>query len=234
MKRTIPIVALMLALSLAFVQVYAFAGAAPSLPAPGGTPGGPQGNRTPGPPSTPGPQGQAGLVTPGAQATAQAGLHGKPAHFRGTITAVDASSLTLQLADGTSVTIALTAETRIKVPGPQAQGDVLLVGMQAMVMATGDATLGWTARSVVAIPGAPVRTHRVGTVITYTAGVSISIEATDGQTYTFALTADTKILPAEQAASLAVGSLVTIIAPRDPAALTWTASGIVVHPTSTP
>jgi hypothetical protein len=169
-------------------------------------------------------------VTPGAQATAQAGLHGKPGHFRGTITSVSTASLTLALADGSSATFVLTPDTRIQVPGPKAQGDVLVIGMQAMVLAFGDSGSGWTARSVMAIPGQPVRVHRVGEVTAYAAGVSITITATDGQSYTFAVTGDTKILPPEQAGTLAVGSRVTIIAPRDPSTITWTATGIVVHP----
>ena len=222
MKRTFPLIALVLTLSLALVYTQALASPAAEVNPAGKTPGPQQPGWTPGPPHT-----------PGLPAAAQAGLAKKPAHFRGIITAVDATSLTVQLADGTSVLIALTPETRIHVPGPKAQGDTLLVGMQVMVMAFGDETAGWTARSVMAIPGAPVRTHRVGIVSAYTAGVSITIDATDGQSYTFVLTAETKILPAEQAATLAVGSLVTIIAPRDPAALGWTATGIVVHPPAT-
>ena len=52
----------------------------------------------------------------------------------------------------------------------------------------------------------------------------------DGLEYTFQLTADTKILPAERADQLAVGSLVTLIAPRDPSSEIPIAKGIVIHP----
>ncbi len=169
--------------------------------------------------------------TPGAQATAHAGLRGKPQIFRGTVSAVDASSVTLTLADGSSVTIGLTTGTKVKVPGPQSAGDTLLVGMRAVVMAFTDPSDSsrLIARMAIAIPGQPVHVHRVGNVTAYTAGSSITIQATDGNSYTFVLTADTKILPQDQAANLAVGSLVTIIAPRVPASLDWTAKGIVVH-----
>jgi hypothetical protein len=209
-----------LALSLAVVSMDAGA-AAPQ--APGGTPGPPGGAGTPG-------GGQ--QSTPGAQATAQAGVHGKPTIYRGTISAMDATSLALTLGDGSSVTIGLTADTKIRVPGLNAQGNSLLVGMQVVAWAHTDANGNLVARAVMAVPGKPIIAHRVGTVTEYAAGSSITIMAVDGNAYTFVLTAETKILPAERAGELAVGSRVTVIAPRDPAALGWTASGIVVHPAS--
>lgn len=86
------------------------------------------------------------------------------------------------------------------------------------------------ARAIIAIPGKPTIVHRVGTVTEYTPGISITILAVDGNTYPFTFTADTRILPADRAVELAVGSRVTVIAPRDPGALSWTATGIVVHP----
>jgi len=99
-----------------------------------------------------------------------------------------------------------------------------------MALAVRDQNNSLLARSVMVIPGKPVRTHRVGWVTEYTPGVSITILAHDGNTYAFLLTADTKILPAERAGELGIGSRVTLIAPRDPALLGWTAFGIVVHP----
>jgi hypothetical protein len=138
--------------------------------------------------------------------------------------------LTLTLADGASVTIGLTPETRIRVPGPNAQGDRLLVGMQVVAQTIADVNNNLLARSVMAVPGKPARVHRVGTVTGYAPGSSITIQSTDGNSYTFALGADTRILPAERASLLAVGSRVTIIAPRDPSSPAGTAAGIVVHP----
>lgn len=189
--------------------------------------GGPHGKgQTPTPEGT----GAAPAHVPGAQATAHAGLHGKPNIYRGTIAEVDASSLTLTLADGSSVMIGLTPDTKIHVPGPQSMGDTLSLGMRAAVMALNDQNNAPVARMVVVIPGQPIRAHRVGKVTAYTAGSSLTIQATDGTTYTFGLSADTRILPQDQAGSLGVGSLVTVIAPRVPSSLGWTATGIVVHP----
>jgi uncharacterized protein DUF5666 len=234
MKRFAIFVLLTLIVGLLLATTQAMASPA-AVVAVKGT-GGPHGPPTPHPTEGPGTiapapgNGSHPAGTLGAQATAHAGLHGKPQILRGTLTAVDPSSLTMTLGDGSSVTVGLTPDTKIHVPGPQAAGDTLLVGMQAMVMAFTDQNNALVARMVVAIPGQPVRVHRVGTVTAYSAGASITIKATDGNTYTFGLTADTKILLEDQAGNLAVGSLVTIIAPRVPSSLDWTAKGIVVHP----
>ncbi len=188
----------------------------------------PTGDATHGPPAgNPNPS----LATPGAEATAHAGLqHGKPEIYRGTIASVNSTSLMLTLDDGSSLTIGLTPDTKIKVPGPQSAGDTLAMGQHVMVMAFRDSGNNLVARMVVVIPGQPQRVHRVGTVTSYTPGSSITIKASDGSSSTFTLTTDTKILPQDQAANLKVGSLVTIIAPRVPSSTTWTAIGIVVHP----
>ncbi len=170
--------------------------------------------------------------TPGAKATEKAAekanrLKGKPEHFKGTIQSVDAGSLTLDLS-GASVTITLTPETRIRIPGSAEA--ILQPGLTASVKARRDENNQLIASSVQVIPGKPVRAHRVGIVTAYTPGASITIQAHDGSPYTFALTGELKILPAERANQLAVGALVTIIAPRQPGSLNLTAAGIVVHP----
>ena len=179
--------------------------------------------------------------TPGAQATQKAienaakgadkPAKGKHENFKGTISAVDANSITLTLRDDSSVTVSQNSDTRIKFSGPKASApDGIQPGMNAMVQAIRDQSGNLVARSVMVIPGKPAKTHRVGTVTAYSAGASITIEDKDGNMYTFALSADTKLLPADRAGTLAVGSRVTVIAPRDPASSGLTASGIVIHP----
>jgi hypothetical protein len=81
-------------------------------------------------------------------------------------------------------------------------------------------------------PGKPFRVHRVGTVVDYVAGQSITIQDRFGNQSTFLLTADTKYLPKSRVSSLGLGSYVTIIAPRDPHSsnTTLTAMGVVIHP----
>ncbi len=179
-------------------------------------------------------------MTPGAKATQQAGQqgqqgqggqHGPPQILRGTISDLtpptNPTSMMLKLDDGSSAAIGLTTDTKIHVPGPKSEGDTLLVHMRVVVMAFADQSNNLVARAVLVIPGQPVRVHRVGTVTAYTPGSSITIKATDGNTYVFNLTSSTQILPS---GTPAIGDLVTIIAPRDPSTLVWTATGIVIHP----
>jgi hypothetical protein len=186
--------------------------------------------------NTPGPN------TPGAKATEkandnatkQAGKpHGKHENYKGIVSAVDSTSLTLTLRDGSSVTVGLGADTRMKFPGRKnSVAGSIQSGMNAMVQAIRDQGGNLIARAVMVIPGKPSKIHRVGMVSEYTAGNSITIQDKDGNTYTFAITDETKLLPAERAGTLAVGSRVTIIAPRDPGTGGVTVKGIVIHPTA--
>jgi len=178
--------------------------------------------------------------TPGAKATEKADdkatkqadkPHGKHENFKGTVAAVDSASITLTLRDGSSVTVSLSSDTRIKFPGPKdsaPQG--IEVGMNAMVQAIRDESGNLVARSVMVIPGKPSKIHRVGIVTAYTPGASITIQDKEGNAFTFTITGDIKLLPPERAGELAVGSRVTIIAPRDPVRGGVTVKGIVIHP----
>jgi hypothetical protein len=155
---------------------------------------------------------------------------GKPQHFKGTLDSISASSMTLALEDGTKVTLALGAGTRIHVPGVKnITPDQVVTGSRAMVLARPDAAGNLTAEKVQVIPGKPAKLHRVGLVTALSAG-SISIQDKFGTVTTFVLNQDAKILPPKRAASLALGSRVTIIARRDPSGGPLTAKGVVVHP----
>jgi len=181
--------------------------------------------------------------TPGAMATERAiqrategrgNPHEKRVNYKGTISSMNAASLTLTLEDGSFVTFGLTADTRIKIPtlGRSAIVADLYPGAKASVHALQDEVGALTALMVLVIPGKPTLAHRVGVVTDYQPGVSLTIQAKDGNLYTFLLTGETKILPADRADQLVVGARVTIIAPRDVARGTLTASGIVIHPAS--
>lgn len=234
------VLGVLVGISLVTSQALASGASGVILPqAPGGTHGPPD-TPTAGPSPTPGPvqnppsnnpQSNPPSNLPAPAQTAQAAHpsqgQGKPQIFRGELTMVSPTSITLKQSDGTLVVIGLTTDTKIRVPGPKSQGDTLLVGMQVVVMAFTDSSNNLVARFVISIPGQPLIVHRVGTVTAYTAGSSITIKATDGNSYTFTLTSDTKILP--EGSTVALNSLVTIIAPRDPSTLIWTATGIVVH-----
>ena len=188
-----------------------------------------QSNLTPGPNNTPGAQATEKAIE---RATEQAGNpHGKHENFKGTVSAVNTTSITLTLPDGSSVTVGLSEDTRLKFPGPQeSRPTEIQVGMNAMVQAIRDQGGNLVARAVMVIPGKPSKIHRVGIVTEYTAGNRITIQDKDGSLYTFAITSGTKLLPAERAGMLAVGIRVTIIAPRDPASGGMIVKGIVVHP----
>ena len=162
----------------------------------------------------------------------QSGEHGKRVHLRGTIALVDAASLTLTLKDSTTVTVSLTADTRIKVPslGKDAGVSDLLVGANVNVQATKGEDESLSATMILVVPGKPALAHHVGTVTDYQPGASITIQDNQGNNFTYLLTADTKILPEERAGLLAVGFRVTIIAGRDVTGGPLTASGIVIHP----
>jgi uncharacterized protein DUF5666 len=176
--------------------------------------------------------------TPGAPATEKANgnnpankPHGKHEHFKGTVTSVDSGSLALTLRDGSSVTVGLTSDTQMKFPGRKDSAPTSIQnGMTVNVQAIRDQSNNLVALRVLVIPGKPSKIHRVGIVTAYTAGSSITIQDKDGNSYTFTITGETKLLPAERAATLAVGSRVTIIAPRDPATGGVTVTGIVIHP----
>lgn len=183
--------------------------------------------------------------TPGAQATQRAiekatqgtgNAQGRKVNYQGTITAVDAGSLTITLKDGSTVSLVINAETRIKIPtlGNTASAADLSTGMKVQVQAqqADDGTL--TARRVTAIPGKPERSHHVGTVTAYTPAASITILAVDGEEYTFSLDDEVRILPAERADQLVVGARVTIISRRDVTSDARTTEGFVVHPAPTP
>jgi hypothetical protein len=182
--------------------------------------------------------------TPSAMATQVAEMHaagltgnpnGKPENYKGTISSVDAGSITVTLKDGSAVTIALGSQTRIRIPKlKDATPADLKTDMKVMVLAIRAQDDSLTAKAVVAIPGKPAKIHRVGTVTAYAEGASITIQdKKDGQTYTFLINAETKILPEERVGLLGVGALVTIICPRDVTGGNALAAGIVVHPVPT-
>ena len=104
------------------------------------------------------------------------------------------------------------------------------VGVRVLVRAVEAEDGALTALRISVSPGKPAPKHHVGEVTAYEEGASITILAHDGNEYTFLITEETKILPAERADELAVGRRVTIISPRDVTGGPFTAKGILVHP----
>jgi hypothetical protein len=90
-----------------------------------------------------------------------------------------------------------------------------------------------TAQKISVIPGKPVKMSNVGVVSAYTPEVSIEITDKKGEIFVYLLDVDTKFLPEERIAELQVGSLVTIISPRDVSGQPVVAAGVVIHPLGT-
>jgi hypothetical protein len=86
----------------------------------------------------------------------------------------------------------------------------------------------WT--SAQASPSLDPEVQRVGYVVAYTAGESITIVDRDGVQFTFALASNLKIVPVHRADLLKPGAYVTIIAPNNVAGGKLIAAGIVIHP----
>ncbi|MBN2084425.1 MAG: hypothetical protein JW748_04310 [Anaerolineales bacterium] len=156
----------------------------------------------------------------------------KKANFSGEVLAVGAAGLTIKTGSGEEMFFVVTADTTVKIPSLGRDGTLadIQVGVRALVRAVESEGGGYTATQISVSPGKPAPKHHVGEVTAYEAGVSITILALDGNEYTFLLTEETKILPAERAEELAVGRRVTIISPRDVTGGPFTAKGIVVHP----
>lgn len=156
----------------------------------------------------------------------------KSQNFRGEIYSLAADSLLLSLTDGSTLTFAITNETQIKIPtlGRKATYLNLVVGQEVTVRARKDGTNQWEALSIHVIPGKPAILQHKGTVTAYTAGTSITILDNRGNSYTFVINAETKILSIERANALKVGAVVTVISPREVAGNLWIAKAIVLHP----
>lgn len=150
-------------------------------------------------------------------------------NYKGTITFIDATSIELKQKGDTLITISLSPETVVKIPTKHdATLTDLKVGMKVTVKALRvDDVL--TAKKINLIPGKPTKVYKVGVVTDYQPGFSITIQAKNTSLYTFLVTADTMILPADLADKLVVGAVVTIIAPRDVTSLDRTAKAIVIH-----
>lgn len=156
----------------------------------------------------------------------------KKTNYSGEVLVVGDASLTIKAKSGEEIVFLVNEDTSIKIPtmGKDATLADIQVGVRVLVQALKGEDGSLTAVRISVSPGKPAPKHHVGEVTAYEAGVSITIRAHDGNEYTFLITEETKILPAERAEELAVGRRVTIISPRDVTGGPFTAKGIVVHP----
>ena len=207
MKRRMVLISLIVMIVLLFSSIAVMAAPPSDKPAPGSQ----SGNS---PDDKPGNKGE---------------KNGKVKNFKGTITGIDGSGLTLTLKDGSVIALVINENTNIKIPTlKNATIEGINLESQAVVQARGDDTGALVAKKIQVIPGKPTKIHRVGVVTEYTPGTSITIQGKDGSS-SFTLGTDTKILPKKIAGSLAVGDKVTIISRRNPAGGDLAAQGVVIH-----
>ena len=190
--------------------------------------------------------------TPGAQATAQAIKkaggdldalsveHGKPlkaVNRKGEIASPVAGTFALMLRDETLLTVTITEDTIIKIPGKKTElSDLstgLLEGMKVTVKGVLEEDGSLTAQRITVTPGKPVKMSNTGIVSALDLGVSIEITDKKGEVFVYLLNEFTKYLPEKRIAELQVGSLVTIISPRDVTGQPVVAAGVVIHPVGT-
>lgn len=154
--------------------------------------------------------------------------------FVGNMTSISDDSFVVTTKNG-DVTITVNSETKYKVPGADnATLDNFNVGDRVAILAvevTTDSGVENVALHVILIPGRPIYIHRVGTIESYQAGASITLKDRKGETSTFIVTGDTKIVfkkGATNSTEPKVGDRATVIARRDPAADQFTAKAIIV------
>ena len=155
----------------------------------------------------------------------------KRANFTGEVLSVADGGLTVKEKSGEEIFVLVNGDTKITIPslGKGAALADIRVGARVVVKALQEEGGALTALAISVSPGKPIPSHHVGIVTAYEARASITILAHDGNEYTFLITEDTKILPAERAEELAVGSRVNVISPRDVTGGPLTAKGIVVQ-----
>jgi hypothetical protein len=155
----------------------------------------------------------------------------KRINFSGEVLVVGEAGLTVKTGTGEEISFRIDKDTSVKIPTlKDATAADIRVGTNVHIRAVAEADGSFTALQISVSPGQPPAKHHVGEVTAYEAGASITILAHDGNEYTFLITEETKILPADRADELAVGRRVTIISPRDVTGGPFIAKGIVVHP----
>jgi hypothetical protein len=172
----------------------------------------------------------------------------------GVVKSLAAHSFVLTTKHNGDVTVLVTGQTRFHIPTLKKATFADLEKGDRVAVNGAPGRTGFTAKQVVVAPRKPAIQHRVGVVTAYTPGVSITIklgrgddDADDarnardvnaargakraaGDLVTFKLTGKTVIRGPKGVTTVAVGNRVTVVARRDPATDTFTASAIVVHP----
>lgn len=153
---------------------------------------------------------------------------GRKYNFKGEVKSFENGELVITGKKGGTVTVDATTEIMVSGPKDETSKATIQVGQQVMAQAV-KSDGKYLALRVHIFPQKAAHVHRVGTVTEYTPGASITVQDKKGST-TFQLGANIKMLPAERANQLKVGSRVTVITSKDKTTGALTVTGIVVHP----
>ena len=151
----------------------------------------------------------------------------------GLVKSVSPDQVTLTLGDGSDVVVQLgsAAQAQVSANGLGTTLSNLLTNQQVNILAHTGTNQSLIADNIQVVADASATPHRVGVVTDYQPGVSLTIADSTGQSSTFQLTADTRILPVDNTSQLGTGSHVTVMTNNsNNGAGPLTATGIVVHP----
>ncbi|MEW6033687.1 MAG: DUF5666 domain-containing protein [Chloroflexota bacterium] len=141
---------------------------------------------------------------------------------KGTVASVSGNTITLTSGE----TVVVNEDTRFLAP-PKKDASLADVTPGSQILAHLDKE-GAAAKQVMVMPERPALARHVGTVTAYAPGASITIETKRGETATFVINADTRIVLPDGVTEVAVGDVVTVVGipGTDPVV----ARQIVVHP----
>jgi hypothetical protein len=156
----------------------------------------------------------------------------KVVNYHGILMSLSATSLTVLLDDGSTVSFEITEKSEVKVPTFSQTSTTadLAMNMRVVVHAFKDKTTGiMTVRSINVVPGDPNGdSNLAGLVSDYQPGISITITDEAGVPTTYLLSESTQIILEDPTLTLAAGSIVTVIMPLKSDSETITAAAIVV------
>lgn len=138
------------------------------------------------------------------------------------------------IAGGWTIALEAAAFEDIKTPlAPQTFTEIGMVSIGVNVETVIDTTVSANSceasQSNAKGNGSNAEVQRVGLVVDYSPGETITIVDRNGDPYTFALASPLKITPDKRASQLKAGAFVTVIAPNNAPNNKQTAVGIVVH-----
>lgn len=155
----------------------------------------------------------------------------KVVNYHGVVMSYSATSLTILLKDGSTVSFVMNEKSGLKLPTLSKTSTIanLQYNMRVVVHAYLDKTTGvLTVRSINVVPSTPLDYNLAGAVTDYQEGVSITITNADGTTTTYLIDATTQIILEDPTLVLGVDSQVVVILALNSTGDTPIATAIVV------